>query len=101
MRLTQKQNIVSNSDEEKYSSGWRGAPAKGIGRLRGARVQIPPSPFIKTGIWLEDSVLIFLLTAYFSADAYDEKSFILEENIANNIFSKKIKKSVDKWNYVW
>ena len=30
---------------EKYSSGWRGAPAKGIDRLRGARVQIPPSPF--------------------------------------------------------
>ena len=30
---------------EKYSSGWRGAPAKGVGRLRGARVQIPPSPF--------------------------------------------------------
>ena len=30
---------------EKYSSGWRGAPAKGVGRSRGARVQIPPSPF--------------------------------------------------------
>ena len=30
---------------EKYSSGWRGAPAKGVDRLRGARVQIPPSPF--------------------------------------------------------
>ena len=29
---------------EKYSRGRRGAPAKGIGRLRGARVQIPPSP---------------------------------------------------------
>ena len=29
---------------EKYSSGWRGAPAKGVGRLRGARVQSPPSP---------------------------------------------------------
>ena len=37
---------------EKYSSGWRGAPAKGVDRLRGARVQIPPSPFfvaIKSG----------------------------------------------------
>ena len=30
---------------EKYSSGRRGAPAKGIGRETGARVQIPPSPF--------------------------------------------------------
>ena len=31
---------------EKYSRGRRGAPAKGIGRETGARVQIPPSPFI-------------------------------------------------------
>ena len=31
---------------EKYSSGRRGAPAKGIGRVTGARVQIPPSPLI-------------------------------------------------------
>ena len=30
---------------EKYSRGWRGAPAKGVGRSRGARVQIPLSPF--------------------------------------------------------
>ena len=29
---------------EKYSSGRRGTPAKGIGRETGARVQIPPSP---------------------------------------------------------
>ena len=28
-----------------YSRGRRGAPAKGIGRVTGARVQIPPSPF--------------------------------------------------------
>jgi hypothetical protein len=34
---------------EKYSSGRRGAPAKGVGRVTGARVQIPLSPpnFIK------------------------------------------------------
>ena len=32
---------------EKYSSGRRGAPAKGIGRETGARVQIPPSPLFK------------------------------------------------------
>ena len=30
---------------QKYSSGRRGAPAKGIGRVTGARVQIPPSAF--------------------------------------------------------
>ena len=29
---------------EKYSSGRRGAPAKGVGRVTVARVQIPPSP---------------------------------------------------------
>ena len=28
----------------KYSRGRRGAPAKGVGRVSGARVQIPPSP---------------------------------------------------------
>ena len=31
---------------EKYSRGRRGAPAKGVGRETGARVQIPPSPFL-------------------------------------------------------
>ena len=37
---------TKSSVVEKYSRGWRGAPAKGIGRLRGARVQIPLSPLI-------------------------------------------------------
>ena len=31
---------------EKYSSGWRGAPAKGVDGLRRARVQIPLSPLM-------------------------------------------------------
>ena len=39
---------------EKYSSGRRGAPAKGIGRVTGARVQIPPSPFFTTRYFAED-----------------------------------------------
>ena len=30
--------------QEKYSSGWRGAPAKGVDGSRRARVQIPLSP---------------------------------------------------------
>ena len=30
--------------KEQYSSGRRGAPAKGVGRETGARVQIPPAP---------------------------------------------------------
>ena len=36
-----KENVSS----EKYSRGRRGAPAKGIGRVTGARVRIPLSPF--------------------------------------------------------
>ena len=40
-----KLNRDKYSGEEKYSRGWRGAPAKGVGRVTGARVQIPPSPF--------------------------------------------------------
>ena len=32
--------------KEKYSRGRRGAPAKGVGRATGARVQIPLSPFL-------------------------------------------------------
>ena len=35
---------------EKYSRGRRGAPAKGVDRATGARVQIPPSPFKKIQI---------------------------------------------------
>ena len=38
-------NRFKKRNLEKYSSGRRGAPAKGIGRVTGARVQIPPSPF--------------------------------------------------------
>ena len=34
-------------NSEKYSRGRRGAPAKGVGRATGARVQIPLSPFCK------------------------------------------------------
>lgn len=48
---------------EKYSRGRRGAPAKGIGRVTGARVQIPLSPLgrIKlTTIWLRAFSMGFL-----------------------------------------
>ena len=38
------------SGEEKYSRGWRGAPAKGVGRETGARVQIPLSPLRRSAI---------------------------------------------------
>ena len=43
MRLTQNK-IGYDTSLEKYSRGRRGAPAKGVGRSRGARVRIPLSP---------------------------------------------------------
>ena len=43
-RLT-RVRIPSSPPMEKYSSGWRGSPAKGVDPFkRDARVQIPPSP---------------------------------------------------------
>ena len=47
MRLTRKprRDHMENMNSEKYSRGRRGAPAKGVGRATGARVQIPLSPF--------------------------------------------------------
>ena len=39
-----KITIILDTGLEKYSRGRRGAPAKGVGRETGARVQIPPSP---------------------------------------------------------
>ena len=44
-----KDNIIKKIIMEKYSRGWRGAPAKGVGRSRGARVQIPLSPLLFSG----------------------------------------------------
>ena len=46
---------------EMYSSGRRGAPAKGVGRVTGARVQISPSPPIvnKTNFEQSKFVLFF------------------------------------------
>ena len=38
---------ISKTNSEKYSRGRRGAPAKGVGRATGARVQIPLSPLFK------------------------------------------------------
>ena len=43
MSVQKHHKEIMNS--EKYSRGRRGAPAKGVGRATGARVQIPLSPF--------------------------------------------------------
>ena len=42
-----RSNHMENINSEKYSRGRRGAPAKGVGRATGARVQIPLSPLFK------------------------------------------------------
>ena len=39
-------NLILIVNSEKYSRGRRGAPAKGVGRVTGARVQIPLSPLL-------------------------------------------------------
>ena len=44
------QNHIGKNNSEKYSRGRRGAPAKGVGRETGARVQIPLSPLFQKKI---------------------------------------------------
>ena len=39
-----KHSVLCIFDKEWYPSGSRGAPAKGVDRESGARVQIPPTP---------------------------------------------------------
>ena len=61
MSVQKHHKDIMNS--EKYSRGRRGAPAKGVGRATGARVQIPLSPLgrIKlTTIWLRAFSMGFL-----------------------------------------
>ena len=43
-KYVKRSNHMENTNSEKYSRGRRGAPAKGVGRETGARVQIPLSP---------------------------------------------------------
>ena len=48
---------------ETYSRGWRGAPAKGVGRETGARVQIPPSPpkcINRINAWISSVYTVFI-----------------------------------------
>ena len=71
---------------EKYSRGWRGAPAKGVGRSRGARVQIPLSPFhIKMKMNLDTLRIPFFRPGLWS----------------NKISTEQYKKGVDKERAGW
>ena len=71
--------------QEKYSRGRRGAPAKGVGRATGARVQIPLSPFLANSFKK-------LLTR---KNRYDKISELLEESKGSKSFEKN-KKLLDK-----
>ncbi len=42
-RMADRPEFSGILDAQKYSRGRRGAPAKGVGRVTGARVQISPS----------------------------------------------------------
>ena len=69
-------------EKQKYSSGRRGAPAKGIGRVTGARVQIPPSAFdiytteLRKAIWSLEIRFKKLLT---NENEYDKISKFVAE----------------------
>ena len=63
-----KKKSLINSEEEKYSRGRRGAPAKGVGRVTGARVQIPLSPSKK------DSILNKRVESFFGSLSMGELS---------------------------
>ena len=64
---------------EKYSSGRRGAPAKGVDRVSGAGVQIPPSPFKRKE---NENNLKKLLTSAFRFD-------IISNALARNESTRK------------
>ena len=76
---------------EKYSSGWRGAPAKGIDGLRRARVQIPPSPFL----FLKKTWKKFL-TKKETFDIISELRLTENKNFEKEIL-KKLKKFLTRW----
>ena len=97
-------NHMEITTTEKYSRGRRGAPAKGVGRATGARVQIPLSP-------LHFQVIIFLtLNQRFeknknfcltTTSKYDKINtrLVRQERRTSRKF-EKIKKVVDKQNNI-
>ena len=57
-------NHMEITTTEKYSRGRRGAPAKGVGRATGARVQIPPAPLTERKRQSEYSGCLFSFCYY-------------------------------------
>ena len=63
-------NLISHAQKgcvkssEKYSRGRRGAPAKGVGRATGARVQIPLSPLQENDLNIKGLSRFFVKTTW-------------------------------------
>ena len=107
--------------KEKYSRGRRGAPAKGVGRATGARVQIPLSPFCCQSHKDRSVVESMLLFFFFPKRKNETKKHIKNANTVltssggyakikttskfDNDFKNKIwkfcKKVVDKGDGMW
>ena len=62
---------------ETYSRGWRGAPAKGVDRETGARVQISLTPPLKK-LTLKHRLRVFL---------FAKKAYLKYANFIHNLFS--------------
>ena len=77
-------------NQEKYSRGWRGAPAKGVGRVTGARVQIPLSPLLFQSY--------FFLPLEYNREVIQSKKKAQDivYRISKKTYLKKFQKSVDK-----
>ena len=61
---------------EQYSRGWRGAPAKGVGRATGARVQIPPAPPLKKWKHLFGAFFVLINVEYCRYFSYNDNGII-------------------------
>ena len=99
--------------KEKYSRGRRGAPAKGVGRVTGARVQIPLSPFplpmsssaeassrFNASVFLPEAEKLWRHKSTLNVGMVQEKSvdkhkchMVLWNSTAENIPVEKIEKS--------
>ena len=76
---------------EKYSRGWRGAPAKGVGRVTGARVQIPLSPLFKNTEMRKIKKSKKLLTKINEYDILLELSRMTDKNKIKKVLTSRWK----------
>ena len=90
MRYGANDNFIrENVSSEKYSRGRRGAPAKGIGRVTGARVRIPLSPFQI----FKNEIVIFLKKV---VDKHEKLWYTIEVVAQDNN-----RQNLDSWTMEW